>query len=179
MISKRFARCFGFPDPSRDIDMRNEAKTSRPWCVSSNVAFLCGILCTLTCVVACADDDFPAELTSFVPDKRNPIFTAGGEGHWDVKIRERGWILREGEQWKMWYTGYDGTRAGKKMLGYATSTDGIAWTRSPKNPIYSEHWVEDMSFPTTTVLYVRRRKEDAQLPTSRDVEWKRTDTDIG
>ena len=44
----------------------------------------------------------------------------------------------------MWYTGYDGTRDGLKMLGHATSPDGITWTRSPDQPVYREHWVEDV-----------------------------------
>ena len=123
--------------------MLNEVKSSSHR-IRTNTAFLCGLLYTLVGVAIAADDEFPSELTKFVPDSRNPIFTAGGEGKWDVKIRERGWILREGNQWKMWYTGYDGTREGKKMLGYATSTDGVAWTRYPKNPIYSDRWVEDM-----------------------------------
>ena len=79
-------------------------------------------LCVVSSTARSADDEFPPELTQFVPYDRNPVFTAEGDGHWDVKIRERGWILREGDQWKMWFTGYDGTRAGQKKLGYATSS---------------------------------------------------------
>jgi hypothetical protein len=90
------------------------------------------------------DEKFPPELVRFVPSEKNPVFTAAGKGAWDARIRERGWILREGEVWKMWYTGYDSTRDGLKKLGYATSPDGITWTRYPHNPLYAEHWVEDM-----------------------------------
>jgi sucrose-6-phosphate hydrolase SacC (GH32 family) len=86
---------------------------------------------------------FPPELVKFVPYKANPVFAAV-RGQWDAKIRERGWILREGGIYKLWYTGYDGTTDGLRMLGYATSPDGIRWTRWPKNPIYRDHWVEDM-----------------------------------
>lgn len=143
----------------------------------AKAAFVCAILCTLISAIARAEDLFPPELTNFVPDGRNPIFTAGGEGHWDVKIRERGWILREGNQWKMWYTGYDGTRDGKKMLGYATSTDGLAWSRHARNPIYTEHWVEDMCvIPYNGMYYMfaEGAEDRAQLLTSRDgIEWKR------
>jgi hypothetical protein len=88
--------------------------------------------------------DFPSELVNWSPRPGNPIFTAEGPGHWDAKIRERGWILRDGEQYQLWFTGYTGGRDDIKMLGYATSTDGIHWTRSPKNPVYRDHWVEDM-----------------------------------
>ena len=118
-----------------------------------------------------ADELFPAELTQFEPVAMNPIFTAQGEGHWDVKIRERGWILRDGDQWKMWYTGYDGTRSGQKMVGFATSTDGIKWTPFPSNPIYREHWIEDMciiSHQGTLHMFAEGEQDRAQLMTSRD-----------
>ncbi|MGD9648823.1 MAG: hypothetical protein AB7U73_24135, partial [Pirellulales bacterium] len=87
---------------------------------------------------------FPAELVRFVPYDGNPVFTGAGPDHWDVKIRERGWILREADGYRMWYTGYDGTREGRKLLGLATSDDGLEWTRWPANPLDREHWIEDM-----------------------------------
>jgi beta-1,2-mannobiose phosphorylase / 1,2-beta-oligomannan phosphorylase len=124
-----------------------------------------------------ADDKFPPELVSFVPYERNPIFTAQGEGHWDVKIRERGWILREGDLYRMWYTGYDGTREGLKMLGYATSRDGLQWTPHPQNPIYKDHWVEDMMVVKqgdTYYMFAEGRDDQAHLLTSPDgIHWHR------
>ena len=126
---------------------------------------------------ALAEEEFPPELTQFAPSERNPIFTAAGPGHWDAKIRERGWMIREGDQWKMWYTGYDGTRPGQKMLGYATSTDGFVWKRFPGNPIYSEHWVEDVCVIPHDGLYymfAEGAEDRAQLLTSRDgIKWNR------
>src|SRR6185369_693564 len=88
--------------------------------------------------------EFPTELVNWSPHAGNPIFTAEGPGHWDTKIRERGWILRDGDQFRLWFTGYAGRRDDIKLLGYATSTDGIHWTRFPNNPIYRDHWVEDV-----------------------------------
>jgi len=93
---------------------------------------------------AVASTAFPPELTRWSPRQENPVFTAEGRGHWDTKIRERGWILREDDTYHLWFTGYDGTRDGLKRLGHATSSDGIRWTRSPKNPLSGDHWVEDM-----------------------------------
>jgi predicted GH43/DUF377 family glycosyl hydrolase len=87
---------------------------------------------------------FPPELVKFVPYDKNPIFTAGPKGAWDEKIRERGWIMKNGEQWKMYYSGYRATGDQTIKLGFATSKDGVAWQRYPKNPIYSKHWTEDM-----------------------------------
>ncbi len=84
---------------------------------------------------------FPSEIVNFQPIEANPIFRGRGKGHWDEHIRERGWILREGNAWRMWFTGfeggggYDGTIL---KLGYATSSDGVRWNRYPENPVYSE-----------------------------------------
>lgn len=89
-------------------------------------------------------EPFPRELTYFAPTASAPQFVGAGEGQWDARIRERGAILHDGGVWKLWYTGYDGTRPGLKMLGYATSPDGVNWTRAPHNPLYREHWVEDV-----------------------------------
>lgn len=134
--------------------------------------FLC------TSKTASAEDlVFPKVFTHFVPYQNNPIFEAEGPGHWDVKIRERGWILKEGNLYHMWFTGYDGTRAGKKMLGYAYSCDGIHWTRSPCNPIYKEHWVEDMMVVkrgNTYHMFAEGKHDIAQHLTSTDaIHWKR------
>ena len=86
---------------------------------------------------------FPPELVHFIPHSGNPVFKAE-KGHWDARIRERGWIMREEGIYKLWYTGYDGTEEGLRMLGYATSKDGIRWTRHQRNPLLKDVWVEDM-----------------------------------
>src|SRR5262249_48765927 len=75
------------------------------------------------------DAKFPPELVKFPPLPDGPFFKGAGEGKWDAAIRERGWVMREGDQWKLWYTGYDGTRSATMHLGYATSADGINWKR--------------------------------------------------
>lgn len=135
------------------------------------------ILSAAVAVSAHAEELFPRELSRFEPLPGNPIFTAGGEGHWDVKIRERGWILRDGDQWRMWFTGYDGTRPGQKMLGYATSTDGLVWKADPRNPIFKEHWVEDVCIiphEGTLYMFAEGEQDRAQLLTSRDgIAWQR------
>lgn len=121
--------------------------------------------------------DFPASLTQWTPYAQNPVFTAAGAGHWDVKIRERGWILHEVDRYRMWYTGYDGTRPGIKMLGYAESDDGLAWRRREDAPLYREHWVEDMQVlhhGDTYYMFAEGRHDQAHLLTSPDgLTWTR------
>ncbi|MDA0810285.1 MAG: glycosylase [Planctomycetota bacterium] len=144
------------------------------------------IVATLLCnglISANADELFPKELTKFAPTAANPVFTAQGEGHWDVKIRERGWIMFDqnaaagSPAWRMWYTGYDGTRDGQKKLGLATSNDGVKWTPHPDNPIYGDAWVEDMMIvPHDGTLYMFAEGQDDQahlLKSTDGVAWQR------
>ena len=75
--------------------------------------------------------DFPPELVEFVPYGSAPLLAGTGQDTWDRKIRERGYILREGDAWHLWYTGYNEARSDSRFLGYATSNDGLHWTRWP------------------------------------------------
>jgi hypothetical protein len=87
---------------------------------------------------------FPRELVDWAPYGKDPLFAGTGAETWDREIRERGFILREGDTWKLWYTGYDSRKSETKSLGYATSQDGLAWTRYPQNPIFAGVWTEDV-----------------------------------
>ncbi len=144
----------------------------------SLVLFLSASLAPAADRCACsAEPEFPAELVNFEPSSKNPVFTARGEGYWDARIRERGWILREGDKYHMWFTGYDGTRQGLKLLGYASSQDGLKWTRHPNNPIYRDHWVEDMMVVKqgdVFYMFAEGRGDRAHLLTSKDgIHWTR------
>ena len=143
------------------------------------VRFLVALLASIAASSLCrAEDLFPRQLTHFEPFAANPVFEAAGEGHWDVKIRERGWILRDGDRWRMWYTGYDGTRPGQKFLGLAESLDGLKWTRFRDTPVYQEHWVEDVCIiphDGTLYMFAEGAQDRAQLLTSRDgIVWTRS-----
>jgi sucrose-6-phosphate hydrolase SacC (GH32 family) len=87
---------------------------------------------------------FPPELVDWVPHAGDPLFAGTGQATWDREIRERGFILRDGGTWRLWYTGYDSKRGGRKSLGYATSADGVRWTRHPGNPVFDGVWTEDV-----------------------------------
>lgn len=121
-----------------------------------------------------AQDRFPPELVHFKASDR-PVFT-GVPGQWDAKIRERGWILREGGEFKLWYTGYDGTKEGIRRLGYATSKDGVTWTRHPKNPLLPDLWVEDMTVVPHAgqyYMFAEGKNDVAHLLTSKNgIDWQ-------
>src|SRR5438270_12823473 len=119
---------------------------------------------------------WPAEFVKFVPYQAAPVFAAA-KGQWDAKIRERGWVVREDGVYKLWYTGYDGTADGRRMLGLATSPDGVAWTRHPANPLVPDHWVEDVMVVKDGgryLMFAEGENDRAQLLTSPDgVTWER------
>ncbi len=87
---------------------------------------------------------FPPALVDFSLYSGSPVFTGTGIDTWDKNIRERGYILLENGIYKMWYTGYNYDIEKTMHLGYATSEDGISWTRYPDNPIYNDYWTEDV-----------------------------------
>ena len=120
---------------------------------------------------------FPRELVAFVQQGDGPVFQGAGPGHWDAKIRERGWVIREDGVYKLWYTGYDGTADGRRMLGLATSPDGVTWTRHPGNPLARDHWVEDVMVVKDGgryLMFAEGENDRAQMLTSPDgVKWER------
>lgn len=125
----------------------------------------------------CAEAEFPPELTRFTEHPGNPVFTAQGSPSWEAELRERGWILYEGGSYHLWFTGSDPSTGGRGKLGYATSKDGIAWQRWLQNPIYSEHWIEDvMVVPHegSYYMFAEGEHDQAQLLISTDrVHWDR------
>ncbi len=135
------------------------------------------LLCVWLATAARAGDEFPPELVRFKAYDKNPVFTGAGGDAWDARIRERGWIIRDGDGWRMWYTGFAAGQKAQLMLGYATSPDGLSWTRYPGNPLYREHWVEDMMIVRrgdTYYMFAEGLNDEAQLLTSRDgIKWHR------
>jgi hypothetical protein len=144
---------------------------------------VCGILAGL--VLGCGEgvkrfavgvEEFPCELVDFVAYEGNPLFGGTGEDTWDMKIRERGFILLEGDMYHMWYTGYNDERSDMKYLGYATSPDGFEWTRYEGNPIFTERWVEDVfvvKHEGTYYMFAEGRGDIAHMLTSKDrVNWE-------
>jgi len=119
---------------------------------------------------------FPPELVEFVPYPDNPVFAGTGGDTWDRRIRERGYIRREADGYHLWYTGYNPDRSDLKLLGYATSPDGLHWTRHPANPVFDRSWVEDMcvvKWGDTYYMFAEGRHDIAHMLTSRDrIHWE-------
>lgn len=117
---------------------------------------------------------FPEELIRFKTISENPVFEGTGENTWDQKIRERGYILKEDGTYHMWYTGLQ-PGGSALALGYATSPDGITWTRYADNPIFDESWTEDMivlKVDGTYHMFAEGKGDIAHRLTSEDrIHW--------
>lgn len=136
--------------------------------------FLCFV--ASTAIAQNTTPPFPNDLVNFKSVRAEPVFVGAGAGKWDAKIRERGWILHERDRYRMWYTGYDGSKTGTRLLGYASSKDGLNWKRR-ETPLLADVWVEDMivlKHEGRYLMFAEGRGDQAQLLTSADgLKWIR------
>jgi len=65
-----------------------------------------------------------------------PVLSRGNFGDWDQDGIGMACVIKDGSGYSMWYTGvdYSGLEA---SIGYATSPDGINWTKNLNNPVMS------------------------------------------
>jgi predicted GH43/DUF377 family glycosyl hydrolase len=76
-----------------------------------------------------------ASATDFYRYSGNPILNDGPSSSWDEKQVSRFWIIHNGFEYMMWYTGLDASD--KWKIGLATSADGLSWTKYGGNPVLS------------------------------------------
>lgn len=68
----------------------------------------------------------------------NPVLDVGGSDTWEEHGVDDPTVILDGSTYKMWYTGvtYDlDTEEETACIGYATSSDGITWTKWSGNPV--------------------------------------------
>lgn len=139
-----------------------------------------GILGLGSLTLTARGDDFPKSIVSWEPLVATPVFRGEGGTAWDKKIRERGWVALDGKTFHLWYTGYNEDRSPNRLLGHATSRDGLLWTRDPANPIHASSWVEDVCLvhqEGVDFLFAEGVNDRAHMLTSPDgIHWKERGT---
>lgn len=70
---------------------------------------------------------------SWIKHPSNPILKPGALDDWDGNGTMAPSVLSIGGTFHAWYTGAN--LSGISRIGYATSSDGISWTKHPNNPV--------------------------------------------
>jgi predicted GH43/DUF377 family glycosyl hydrolase len=64
-----------------------------------------------------------------------PVLPVGAPGEWDDSGMELATVLKVGAEYRMYYGGFGGDTP--PQIGYATSSDGVTWSKYLGNPIIS------------------------------------------
>ena len=64
----------------------------------------------------------------------NPVLEVGAPGSWDEQEANGPTVLKDGAVYKMWYHGCN-LDYSECSIGYATSNDGVNWTKHTGNPV--------------------------------------------
>jgi uncharacterized repeat protein (TIGR01451 family) len=86
---------------------------------------------------------------NWTKEAANPVLSPGQS--WEAEGIRAASVISDSGLYKMWYTGRDSS--GVRRIGYATSPDGVTWTKDGSNPVLdvgaSGSWEdEDVSGPT-------------------------------
>lgn len=88
-----------------------------------------------------------------------PVLSPGSAGAWDESSVADACVLRlSATDYRMWYIGKGS--AGVNAIGYATSTDGISWTKESTNPVFERESADVWDDNTVYGLCVRKRAND-------------------
>ena len=83
----------------------------------------------------------------------DPVLDLGPQGSWDASDIEQCQVIKNGETYQMWYTAALGNL---KQTGYATSTDGMHWTKFDGNPVLKDgpfHTWDNIEACVSSVLF--------------------------
>ena len=104
-----------------------------------------------------------AGATAFV--KVREVLGTGAPGAWDAEKVGRPSVILEGGVYRMWY---DGTAAGRRSVGLATSTDGVNFVRHPANPLFLDAGAVDVERVGDTYVMLREGGDGTYWATSPD-----------
>jgi predicted GH43/DUF377 family glycosyl hydrolase len=83
--------------------------------------------------------------------RAEPVLTPGPTGSWDAATVSHCTVLKEGSVYMMWYRGF-GLEGGG--IGLATSSDGIAWSKHPNNPVMTPSKIDEKGLVYPWVIRV-------------------------
>ena len=81
--------------------------------------------------------------------RNNPVLDVGAPGEWDQTMVGSVNVIRDDGAFRMWYSGCTGIVCG---IGYATSKNGIDWTKYVGNPILVSRYSWDYTIQNPSVF---------------------------
>ncbi len=102
------------------------------WTWTSQLDFTAGVLTNLDSTSAPGSLLLNSSLELFRKSPLNPVLSPGPSGAWDESATNSMAVLFDAGLFKMWYAGCTGIVCG---IGYATSSDGVNWTKDLRNPV--------------------------------------------
>lgn len=91
----------------------------------------------LIILAACSSDE-KSVLTGWTKNKNNPVLAKGEPFNYDFYAISDCWVLFDDGIYKMWYTSGGAVLPNETLhssISYATSVDGIHWTKYVNNPV--------------------------------------------
>jgi hypothetical protein len=91
----------------------------------------------------------------------NPVLPWGASGQWDRSAAEASAVLYDEDtgQYQMWYHGTSTQNISSVAVGYATSPDGLVWTKDGANPVLSP---SENGWDSDNVWFPKVLKEDGK-----------------
>lgn len=95
--------------------------------------------------------------TNWTKHAGSPVLEPGPEGTWDDTGVGFPTVLFRAGQFHMWYQNWWSSSPDSAVrVGYATSSDGVSWTKSPENPVLaagpSDSWEHPHVFAPTVIF---------------------------
>ncbi len=112
---------------------------------TSQADFQSGQLSELDALTSPGDLLLAPTQTNWIRSPANPVLGPGVG--WEADWVDSPSVLYEGGVYRMWYQGCVGLQC---EIGYATSSDGVAWTRFGGNPVYAANpsgWDQTLGNP--------------------------------
>ncbi len=114
-------------------------------------------------------------------ERRGTVIRLGEPGAWDSFKVGRPSLLREADEFRMWYDGTnslpdDASRIGDpaaRHVGLATSSDGVTWTPHPSNPLVMHSGAIDVARVAGEYVMLAESGQGTRWLTSADgVAWE-------
>ena len=106
-----------------------------PWNYDSRLPHRAAIVVLVQLLLCAFNQTLSWSQTRWIKSNNNPVLNGGPANAWDGGRVFYHYVLFDGSKYHMWYVGYNPTLNVPPAIGYATSPDGLQWTKYANNPV--------------------------------------------